>query len=144
MLNEEPSLKMVGGDNADLGSPTGSLEGSKRLSGLRPSSSDSCLSTPEPLSLSIHKVLYIPGTAPCFLSARIKVYAVGFKSILSGFTNVYLEEDSVWAKATLPIAVESLASAAQLSLHHLLFWHLLPANTPQTCTQLGSSMHSGP
>ena len=68
-------------------------------------------------SLSIPKILYILRSAPCFLSASLEAYDDLLRDILSDITNVCLEEDSVWAQASLPVRARGLGvqKASQLA-----------------------------
>ena len=129
MLSEVPGLQVLGRDRADiLGSPIGSMEGISeaiqtktdqlRLMGDRLHllhSHDALLLLRH--SFSIPKILYILRTAPCFLSASLEAYDNLLRAILSNISNVCLEEDSVWAQASLPVGAGGLGvrRAAQLA-----------------------------
>ena len=120
MLVEAPGLQVVSCDGADLlGSPIRSVEGigiaiQRKSDQLRLMgdtlhlfhSHDALLLLCH--SFSIPKILYILRSAPCFLSASLEAYDNLLRDILSDITNVCLEEDSVWAQASLPVRAGGL------------------------------------
>ena len=67
-------------------------------------------------SISIPKVHYILRTAPCLLLLKLQDYDDLLRSILSDITNVSLEEDSVWAQASLPIEAGGLGIRREVQL----------------------------
>ena len=166
MLVEAPCLRVVSCDGANLlGSPLGSVEGigiaiqrksdQLRLMGDRLH----LLHSHDALLLlhhsSIPKILYILRSAPCFLSASLEAYDNLPRDILSDITNVCLEEDSVWAQASLPVRARGLgvqrasqlapsaflASATEL-VDQILPSHLRGTTDPALVLAL-SSWHQG-
>ena len=139
MLSVVPGLQVLGRDRADiLGSPIGSMEGISeaiqtktdqlRLMGDRLHllhSHDALLLLRH--SFSIPKILYILRTAPCFLSASLEAYDNLLRAILSNISNVCLEEDSVWAQASLPVSAGGLGVRRAAQLAPPPFWLLLLA-----------------
>ena len=129
MLVESPALRMVSCDGADLlCSPIGSVEGigiaiqrksdQLRLMGDRfhiLHSHDALLLLHH--SFSVPKILYTLRSAPCFLSASLEACDNLLRDIFSDITNVCLEEDSVWAQASLPVSARGLGvrRASQLA-----------------------------
>ena len=71
-------------------------------------------------SLAIPRVLYNLRSSPCFLSPKLKVYDILFKSITSNITNIALVKMTLHGFRSL----EVFGSGLQCSWHHLPFWLL--------------------